>query len=165
MRSIVLNRTRQRVPKKFISEWLLSVSSELEKKRITESLKNYELILVLVSSTEMKKLNSKYRGKDYATDVLSFATDDLNVLGELVLCLDVIKKQSVKHGLSIKEELGYMILHGILHLLGYDHELGPVAAKKMFQIQDDVFKNLCKSLKHVSTSRSQRRKKKTRKLT
>lgn len=69
----------------------------------------------------MKRLNKLYRGKNYATDILSFAPKE-GTLGELVLCLPTIRSQARRNGLGTKEELGYMLVHGVLPLLGYDHE-------------------------------------------
>ena len=68
-------------------------------------------------------------------------------LGDLVICLDVIKRQAKEHGLTVQEELGYMVLHGFLHLLGYDHEANVRDAKKMFTLQDDLFEKLLKKSK------------------
>jgi probable rRNA maturation factor len=95
----------------------------------------------------MKKLNQQFRGRDYATDVLSFEGQGLSddggaVLGELVLCMPVIKRQAKEHGLSLNEELGYMVLHGILHLLGFDHERTRAEAARMFKVQDEIFAKL-----------------------
>lgn len=96
-----------------------------------------ELVVVLVESKEAKKLNKQYRGRDYATDVLSF--DDEHGLGELVICTNVILRQAREHGLTAELELTYMILHGVLHLLGYDHEVSKLEEKRMFAIQDRIF--------------------------
>jgi probable rRNA maturation factor len=53
-----------------------------------------------------------------------------------------LKRQAREHKLSFQHELGYMVLHGILHLLGYDHETSEADAEKMFAIQDEVFEKL-----------------------
>jgi probable rRNA maturation factor len=70
----------------------------------------------------MKRLNKLYRGKNYATDILSFEAPEEGTLGELVLCLPTIRSQARRTGLGEKGELGYMLVHGVLHMLGYDHE-------------------------------------------
>jgi probable rRNA maturation factor len=62
--------------------------------------------------------------------------------------MDVIAVQAREHGLLVREELGYMIIHGFLHLLGYDHEKSPGAAEKMFNIQDQLFEKLLASRAH-----------------
>ncbi len=95
--------------------------------------------MVFLDSQSAKKINYEFRKKNYATDVLSFSPIEPGSLGELVMCPDVLKKQAREHGLSFRQELTYMLLHGILHLLGYDHEKSAAEAKKMFQIQDRLF--------------------------
>lgn len=108
------------------------------------------LTIVLVGSAEMKILNKQFRNKDYATDVLSFPALDPFSFGELVICVSTIRKQAKEHHLSSEQEFLYMLIHGILHLLGYDHETGPKPAKQMFQIQDELFDRLCKKLEAIS---------------
>ncbi len=87
----------------------------------------------------MRRLNKTFRGKDYATDVLSFDATDPESLGELVLCPEVIQRQAKEHELSDFAEYAYMVLHGILHLLGYDHEKDDKAAREMYRLQDKIF--------------------------
>ena len=84
----------------------------------------------------MRRLNRGYRKKDYATDVLSFPAPAIfrregGVLGELVLCTAVLKQQAREQGHSPARELDVLIVHGILHLLDFDHERGPKAAAEM----------------------------------
>lgn len=89
----------------------------------------------IVSSGVMKKLNAQYRGKDYATDVLSFtppvAIRAHGVLGELVICGSVLERQAREFGHKPELELEILLVHGLLHLLGFDHELGARAAQEM----------------------------------
>ena len=92
-----------------------------------------------MSSLEIKKLNKKFLKKDKTTDILSFSSIEENSLGELVLCVEKIKQQAKEHELSFKGEISYLLLHGLLHLLGYHHEKGGTSAKKMYQIQDEIF--------------------------
>jgi probable rRNA maturation factor len=101
-----------------------------------------ELVIVFVNSKEQRRLNKSFRGKDYATDVLSFDPMEPGALGELVICPEVIARQAKEHGLLVREELGYMVLHGFLHLLGFDHEKGEREAKRMFTLQDDLFERM-----------------------
>lgn len=88
----------------------------------------------VISSPEMKKLNSQYRGKDYATDVLSFGAPEpflsLGYLGELVVALPVLKAQARELKHSPDTELSVLLAHGILHLLGMDHEKGAKHARE-----------------------------------
>lgn len=139
----ILNQTKDRIPKKFIQDWTKSVVKNLSAKKI-KSKDNLEkdLIIVFVTSAKMKKLNSQFRGKNKHTDILSFEPIEESSLGELVLCLPVLKKQAKDHELSLNHEIGYMLIHGILHLLGYDHETGERDAKVMFEIQDAIFDKL-----------------------
>ena len=65
-------------------------------------------------------------------------------LGELVLCGEVVRSQAEDHQLSLQEELGYLLIHGLLHLLGYEHEKGGKKAKIMFELQDRLFEALRK---------------------
>ncbi|XGC82087.1 rRNA maturation RNase YbeY [Bdellovibrio bacteriovorus] len=137
----IVNEAKIPVPRKFITGFCDAVVKELKKKKIFKS-SAQELTLVFLEPKAAKKLNKEFRDKDYATDVLSFASMDPTSLGELVMCPAVLKRQSKEHGLTYQLELGYMLLHGILHLLGYDHETSEKDAAEMFGIQDAVFEKL-----------------------
>ena len=81
--------------------------------------------LVFVNSEQMKRINFTYRKKDYPTDVLSFPADFENFpfhLGDLIICYDVAVLQSINYKHSLEREISFLFLHGLLHLLGYDHE-------------------------------------------
>ena len=88
----------------------------------------------MVGSAEMKKLNTHYRKKSYATDVLSFTAPEpfrsMGHLGELVIALPVLRRQAREHRHSAEAELWILLTHGLLHLLGMDHEKGPKAARE-----------------------------------
>jgi probable rRNA maturation factor len=131
------------MPRKFIMIWLQESERALREKKIRLH-SQVELTVVFLDKSPAKKINWQYRLKNYATDVLSFEGDGKFNLGELVLCPDIIAKQAKDHDLSFQQELGYMLLHGILHLLGYDHENSESEAKRMFLIQDEVFDKLCR---------------------
>lgn len=103
-----------------------------------------ELIIVFLSSTSIKKINSQFRKKNKPTDILSFSGSDPESLGELLLCIDVLKKQARIQKHSLKLEITYMLIHGILHLLGYDHEFSAKEEKLMYSLQDKCFKDLAK---------------------
>jgi probable rRNA maturation factor len=90
-----------------------------------------EVAIALVSDARMRMLNRSYRGRDYATDVLSFAAaPDADpaprtphpALGDLVIATGVARRQAREAGHSDQTELRVLALHGLLHLLGYDHE-------------------------------------------
>jgi len=78
-----------------------------------------ELSIALVGQGRIRELNKKYRGKNRVTDVLAFPS---NGLGEIVICLREVKKNAKRFGSSFEKELATCLIHGILHLLGYDHE-------------------------------------------
>jgi probable rRNA maturation factor len=63
-------------------------------------------------------------------------------LGEVLICWDIAKKQAIEYKTTIKEELERLTVHGVLHLFGYDHEIGPSEEKKMFTLQDKILKTL-----------------------
>lgn len=121
-------------------------------------LKDAELSILLVDDSRMRRLNHKYRGIDRTTDVLSFPQiqnkmqdtrfmihDKKNrascivhhasltslVLGDVVINLQAAKRQAIEHGLSFNEELRWLLVHGVLHLIGYDHERTRYAERKM----------------------------------
>src|SRR5690606_91328 len=85
--------------------------------------------VALVSDRRIKELNSQWRGKNYATDVLSFPIDleppedemEFEV-GELIISMDRTKAQAIEYGHSEDRELAFLLAHGFLHLLGFDHE-------------------------------------------
>lgn len=88
-----------------------------------EFTEDVEVSLSFVGKEEIKELNSSYRGKDMVTDVLSFPSwDDYSgTLGDVVICVDRAKEQAIEIGNSIDEEIIYLVIHSIFHLLGYDH--------------------------------------------
>ena len=87
----------------------------------------------------MKKYNKQFRNKNYDTDILSFEGDEEFSFGDLLISVDQAKKQSVENKHSLRDEYAYLILHGVLHLLGYEHEDDPKKAKKMFSLQDKIY--------------------------
>ena len=84
--------------------------------------------IAFVSDRKMRQLNNEFRGKDSTTDVLSFPfeTDEFDVerdyLGDIVISLEQAQKQATENDLDLETEVKQLILHGILHLCGYDHE-------------------------------------------
>jgi probable rRNA maturation factor len=152
MEIIFVNESKAKWPKKYMTDLLAVLVTELKKRKVRNYKKikpSSELSLVFLSKSKAKKLNLLYRNKNYATDVLSFLNtdteDDIKYdesLGDLVICPEVIKKQAKEHGLSFNQELAYMIIHGILHLLGYDHEKNPREEKIMLDLQDKIFERL-----------------------
>jgi len=86
-----------------------------------------ELSIALVGDREMRPLNAKYRKKNQTTDVLSFFVVDqpmagAKILGDVVISVEQARRQAKERGKTLKSELVTLLIHGILHLLGYDHE-------------------------------------------
>ena len=81
-----------------------------------------ELAIAIVTDAHMRKLNRTYRRKDYATDVLSFPSDAQGMLGDIVVARGVAERQADEHGHAFATELRILALHGLLHLIGYDHD-------------------------------------------
>lgn len=134
----IVKLAQWRIPRQFILRWIQDLDKELK------NLKNVptELTIVFVESAHMKKLNHQFRGKNKVTDVLSFSEKEGNVGDELVLCGAKVEAQAREHGLQASEELGYLLIHGVLHLMGYDHEGDEKEAQRMFRLQDKIFEKL-----------------------
>ena len=92
-----------------------------------------EVSLVLADDAYIQELNCHYRGKDMPTDVLSFALNEgeepeiiggpeENLLGDIIISLETAQRQAADYGHSLDRELAFLTVHGLLHLLGYDHE-------------------------------------------
>ena len=107
---------------------------------------------MLTNDREIRKINRKWRGKDKATDVLSFpqwsvaelrafdgrarvGTLELWPLGDIVVSVETAKAQAEDRGESLEAELVRLVVHGFVHLLGYDHELGPREARRMQRVE------------------------------
>lgn len=110
-----------------------------------ENVKDSTFSIVFIDDEYMHELNLKYRGIDRTTDVLSFAFEDNNKicynirqLGEIFVSIPKMRLQAKEYGHSEKRELAFLIVHGILHLLGYDHTLGLKEEKEMFEKQELV---------------------------
>ncbi len=140
MELLFVNQTSVRIPRSYLKASFQFFSKQLIKKKIINrsDLKN-ELVLAFLNKKEASKLNQQFRGKKYATDVLSFSSQDPGSFGELIFCPEVLKKQANDHNLSYRDELVYLALHGFLHLLGYEHEDCEIKAKEMFKLQDELF--------------------------
>ena len=110
-----------------------------------------EVSLTFTKNPEIKEINAKYRGVDRATDVISFANDDEEDfeipaelaaempvdLGDLFISVDKVKEQALFLGHSEDRELGFLVVHGFLHLNGYDHE-EKADEEKMFSLQKEI---------------------------
>jgi probable rRNA maturation factor len=106
-----------------------------------------QLSLSLVGKTRMRRLNRKYRGRDYPTDVLAFPMESMGeqteiFLGDVVICLPVAIGQASRFGNSADQEILRLLIHGTLHLLGYDHEQSPRDATRMQRKERTIVKKL-----------------------
>lgn len=113
--------------------------------------KMYEMSLSIVDEEMIQTINREYRQKDAVTDVISFAfLDDNEIiypegmpipLGEIYICDKRMYEQAESYGHGVKREFHFLALHGLLHLLGYDH-MTENDEKKMFQLQDEILNRL-----------------------
>lgn len=105
-----------------------------------------ELSVALVHDEEMHRLNRDWRGKDRTTDVLAFAlregegtaVQEPGLLGDVVVSIPTAARQAKERGHALDREIAELLAHGILHLLGYDHERSPAEARRMFREQRRV---------------------------
>jgi probable rRNA maturation factor len=104
--------------------------------------------ITFASDRFVRRLNKKYRGLDTATDVLAFAMKEgewpeiqPQLLGDVVISVDTAKKQALDLGHSLNKELAILLVHGILHLIGYDH-MRPSEAKKMQALENKILKDI-----------------------
>lgn len=153
------------------SQDLIEVDKKLEEliyNAIIETLdfegfnRDVEISITIVDNEQIKGINHEYRGKDIETDVLSFPMlefdenhtiipvyqegdynydEDLLVLGDIVLSLEKAKEQAQEYGHSFEREVGFLIVHSVLHLLGYDHE-EEIKAKEMREKEEQVLEKL-----------------------
>lgn len=101
--------------------------------------RDYGINIVLVSSSKIQELNKQYREKDYETDVLTFPDGYLNNLGDVFISIPKVVSQSLEYNHSFERELGFLVVHGLLHTLGYDHETID-EEKEMTDLQNRVLK-------------------------
>jgi probable rRNA maturation factor len=113
-----------------------------------------ELSVVLVDDAAIRALNRAFRGKDRPTDVLSFSQledvrlrtrapieirpDARALLGDVVISIDTAVAQARRAGISARERLAALLVHGMLHLVGYDHERSPMEARRMFAREREI---------------------------
>lgn len=132
MKIQVINRTKNKIDVDKIVELSNNILSE---ENLLE--KNSYINIVITDDEEMTEYNKKFRNKDGPTDVLSFEYGlNEETIGDIVVSYETVARQAPEYNNSMKTELYLMIIHGILHLLGYDHEKNEKEAKIMFDKQD-----------------------------
>lgn len=130
------------------------VQKILEHAAKEEGLGASEVSVTFVTNEMIRDINREYRGKDQPTDVISFAMEELGegetaiigspeprMLGDIIISLDRTKEQAADYGHSFERELGFLAIHGFLHLLGYDH-MTEEDEKKMFSRQEEILVSL-----------------------
>ncbi|EGQ2911451.1 rRNA maturation RNase YbeY [Staphylococcus pseudintermedius] len=129
-------------------DWYTQIRDVLEFAKNEEGIdEDAELSVTFVDKAEIQEINRDYRQKDKVTDVISFAFEEEEdifegmdvprVLGDIIICTDVAAVQAEQYGHSFERELGFLALHGFLHLLGYDH-MTEEDEKVMFGRQKDI---------------------------
>lgn len=133
METMIINQQNKVNYSKDLQQVILNVVNATAK--LVKLPKNSEVSILLVDNGYIKELNLIYRNQNVPTDVLSFAMNELaddepeydnmgevNVLGDIVISLEQAMTQSQDYGHTLSRELGFLVAHGMLHLMGYDHE-------------------------------------------
>ena len=135
----VFNLTEEKIDElDNLKEFLINVSKD-------ENLGNVIFNVIIVDNNKIREINRDYRNIDKETDVISFAleddksfnTTDVRMLGDIYISIDRVRSQSIEYGHSFKRELYFLAIHGLLHLLGYDH-MTKEDEEVMFSKQEEV---------------------------
>lgn len=131
------------MPFSYIQKEPLPVLTEESANRLLEAArkeidipKDFEFILVIVNNAEIQALNKEYRKKDYPTDVLSFPYGDNT--GEIIISADKVREQAKEYRHSEEEEIAFLVVHGIVHIMGWDHERSEEEAKEQRDIEKRI---------------------------
>lgn len=98
-----------------------------------------EINVILVDNNQIQELNRQYRDKDVPTDVLTFPDGNYNNLGDVFVSIEMCEKQRITYGHSFNRELGFLLVHGLLHTLGYDHQTEE-QEEEMMEIQEKILR-------------------------
>ena len=115
-----------------------------------QKIENAVFSVIFVDEKTIKKINKEYRNIDKVTDVISFAFEDndnmvyngIRVLGDIYICIPKMISQAEEYGHSEKRELAFLSVHGLLHLLGYDHVNNKEEEKIMFDLQERLLNEI-----------------------
>ena len=119
--------------------------------RYIDTQSDCEIGIACVDNDESHKLNLQYRGKDKPTNVLSFPSDlpdemaqilDTFPIGDLVICIPVVLQEAIEQNKAPTEHFTHMLVHGTLHLMGYDHETSDEDAEEMEALEIEILKKL-----------------------
>jgi len=99
-----------------------------------------ELSLTLTDNEMIRRLNLQYRGKDSATDVLSFPMGETLILGDIVISMESAEKQAFEFDITLDMEVAFLFIHAFLHLLGFDHENSVEDENNMYDLQEDILR-------------------------
>ena len=137
----IFNQTNEKLDKEL--DELKDMLSDFCKR---EDLGNVIFNIIIIDNPTIHKINKEYRDKDAPTDVISFAWEDdktviepdgVRILGDIYISIDKVHEQALEYGHSFKRELSFLAVHGLLHLLGYDH-MEKSDEEVMFKKQEEV---------------------------
>lgn len=129
-----INNLKNKKLKNVISKSILKTCKAL-------NIKNIMLSITFIGDRSIRKMNKIYLKKDKTTDVLSFLLDDENGIGDIYISQETAKKNAVKLGHSMEEELSFLTIHSILHLAGYDHKK-LLERKRMENKEEQIFNSI-----------------------
>jgi len=113
---------------------------------LRDEAENSEVVIRIVDEQEMIQFNSQYRGKNNSTNILSFPFDppegvDSDLLGDLLVCAPVVEKEAKQQDKLLEHHWAHMIIHGVLHLIGYDH-INDADAEEMEALEIKILRSI-----------------------
>ena len=138
----IFNKTEEKIDKSFVRKVVKHTLNKMEAEKS-------EVNIIFVGLQEIHEINKTYRNVDRPTDVISFALEDTEdvtvyeerVLGDIYICLDKVHEQAKEYGHTEIREMAFLIVHGLLHLLGYDHMIKE-EEKIMFGLQEEILNEM-----------------------
>ena len=130
MKANIVNNYNQEDYTNLINKVLTTAENKLQ-------IRNKTINIILINNDKIKDLNGTYRKKDEVTDVLTFPDGYLNNLGDVFISIPQCELQAKELEHSFKRELGFLVIHGFLHSLGYDHQ-NEGEEREMIQLQDQI---------------------------
>lgn len=147
----ISNKQNIKIDLKFIRKFTLKILHQIEELKTKNIEKGLELSILLVDNKKIKEFNKKFRGVNSPTDVIAFPQDFSKneklfnnlpiVLGDVVISLEMAKQQAKDYRVPFKKEVVNLLVHGILHLLGYENS-NKNKRIKMFKRQEEIVKKL-----------------------